>query len=55
MDNLITKEDRALMAQIKQDTNAYKRLQAKARWEHISLFAVLKDYGDPRRWDLIAP
>ena len=48
---MITEEDRRLMEEVKKDLNAYQRLKDKANWEHMSLFAILKDYGDPRRWE----
>jgi len=31
----------------------WERLKAKAQWEHMSLTAVIKEWGDPRRnWTL---
>ena len=51
MENIITGKDMILMEEIKQDPDAYEKLKAKARWEHITLFAVLKSYGDPRNWE----
>ena len=51
MDNIITEEDKKLMEEIKQDVAAYEKLRAKARWEQMPLFAILKDYGDSRYWD----
>ena len=47
---MITPEDKKLMEELKKDRDAYNKLRAKAQWEQISLFAVLKDYGDPRKW-----
>jgi len=47
---MITPEDEKLMIEIQQDKEAYEKLKAKARWEQMSLYAVLKDYGDPREW-----
>ena len=47
---MITEDDRKLLEEIKNDSDAYERLQAKARWEKITVFAVLRDYGDPRNW-----
>lgn len=47
----ITKEDERLFEEIKKDPEAYELLKGKARWEQMSLMAVLRDYGDPRNWD----
>ena len=47
---MITKKDKELMEKIRQNPDAYKKLKAKAQWERITIFAVLKDYGDPRNW-----
>lgn len=27
-----------------------ERLKAKCRWEHMTLLAVLVEWGDPREW-----
>jgi hypothetical protein len=48
--NIISKEMDDLMREVRKDKRAFKKLQAKAQWEHISLFAVLKSWGDPRKW-----
>jgi hypothetical protein len=47
---MITPKDEKLMIEIQQDKEAYEKLKAKARWEQMPLYAVLKDYGDPREW-----
>lgn len=39
-----------LFAEVKQDPAACERLQDKCKWEHMTLLAVLKHWGDPRRW-----
>ena len=46
----ITDEDKNLMEEIKKDPDAYQQLRDKANWEQMSLYAILKDYGDPRKW-----
>jgi hypothetical protein len=46
----ITEKDIQLMAEIKEDPKAYDLLRAKCRWEHMTLYAVLKGWGDPREW-----
>ena len=46
----ITKEDEKLMEEIKKDKKAYQRLKNKAVWENMTVFAVLKEWGDPRGW-----
>ena len=48
--SVITEEDINLMNEIKQDPKAYQRLKDKAKWEHITLYGVLKEWGDPREW-----
>ena len=52
MDNssIITQEDKDLMNEIRQDPEANRRLKEKAKWEAMTLFAVLKEWGDPREW-----
>ena len=46
----ITKEDKKLMEEIKKDKKAFQRLKNKAVWENMTVFAVLKEWGDPRGW-----
>ena len=46
----ITDEDKELMDEIKNDPKAYQRLKDKANWEAMSLYGVLKEWGDPRKW-----
>lgn len=48
---IITEKDEKLLEEIKKDPKAFERLKAKARWEEMTLFAVLIDYGDPRNWE----
>ena len=48
--SVITEEDINLMNEIKQDPKAYQRLKDKAKWEHMTLYGVLKEWGDPREW-----
>lgn len=48
-------EARRLLKELKDlrdtaDGSAFRRLQDKARWEHMTLLAVLLDWGDPRKW-----
>lgn len=45
---MVTKEDKKIMEEIKKDHKAYQWLKDKAVWERMSLYAVLKDYGNPR-------
>ena len=46
----ITEADRKLMAEVKADQRAYELLQHKCRWEAMPLYAVLREWGDPRTW-----
>ena len=46
----VTEAAQQLFKEIKADPAAYARLQDKARWEGVSLFAVLRKWGDPRKW-----
>lgn len=48
--SVITQEEIDLMNEIKKDSNAYQRLKDKAKWEHMTLYGVLKEWGDPREW-----
>ena len=47
---MITIEDKKLMAEIRANPKAYIKLIAKADWERMTLYAVLKEWGDPRKW-----
>jgi len=31
---------------------AWDRLAAKCRWEHMPTIAVIREWGDPREWEL---
>lgn len=46
----ITAADKALMAEVNSDPAALWRLRQKARWEGMSLYGVLSEWGDPRTW-----
>jgi hypothetical protein len=46
----ITDRQRALMAEIRADVEAYKMLKSKCRWEGMGQYAVLSEWGDPRKW-----
>lgn len=46
----ITDADRALMAAVRADARAYEMLQHKCRWEGMTLYGVLLEWGDPRTW-----
>ncbi len=50
MSSIITKEDKLLMEEIRKDPKAYQKLKDKAKWEHMTLYGVLKEWGDPREW-----
>ena len=50
----ITAGDRALMAEISADPLASELLGHKGRWEGMSRYAVLKEWGDPRMWPVYA-
>ena len=47
---MIDKKDKQLMKEIKKDITAFELLKTKAQWEHMSLYGVLKEWGDPRKW-----
>ena len=34
----------------KNDPDAYYKLRCKCKWEHMTLTAVLREWGDPREW-----
>lgn len=50
MSKVITKEMREIMSAIN-GTEYKQRLIDKARWEGMSTWAVLAEWGDPRTWD----
>ena len=47
---MITMEEQKLFYEVRGDAAAYARLQAKARQEGMSLYAVLREWGDTRKW-----
>lgn len=47
---MISEEDRKLMSEVKKDPKAYRWLLHKANWEGMTLYAVLRGYGDPRKF-----
>lgn len=47
----ISKEDEKLLKEIQADEKAYQLLRDKCEWEQMSLYAVLREWGDPREWD----
>ena len=51
MSSRITEAEKKLYAEVQADPVAYQRLRDKARWEHMTLFAILREWGDPRKWD----
>jgi hypothetical protein len=46
----ITMLDKQLMLEIIEDPVALELLKDKCRWEAMSRYAVLKEWGDPREW-----
>jgi hypothetical protein len=47
---MITEEDKKLMEEIVKDPKALQLLKDKCNWEHMSRYAVLEEWGDPREW-----
>ena len=47
---IITKEQDELRKEIYSDPIAKSLLLAKCEWEHMSPYAVLREWGDPRTW-----
>ena len=47
---MISKEDHALMDEVMKDPIALELLKNKCRWETMGRYAVLKEWGDPRKW-----
>lgn len=43
-------KEKAQMAQIEANSAAYERLKAKSKWEGMTLYGVLREWGDPRQW-----
>ena len=44
-------EARVILQQVRQQGGEpFERLKAKCRWEHMTLLAVLMEWGDPRGW-----
>lgn len=50
MSEPITPEEKALYAEVRANPRAFALLQAKCRWEHMTLYGVLREWGDPRTW-----
>ena len=48
--SIITKKDKELMDEIQNDSIALELLKNKCRWESMSRYGVLKEWGDPREW-----
>lgn len=48
--SVITDKERALMREVSADPIAASLLTHKCRWEGMSRYAVLKEWGDPRKW-----
>jgi hypothetical protein len=48
--SVITEEDKLLMEEIRKNPKAYQKLKDKAKWEHMTTYGVLKEWGDPREW-----
>ena len=46
----VTAAERTLLHTVRADPVAFGLLQMKARGERRSLYAVLRDFGDPRGW-----
>jgi hypothetical protein len=52
---MITDADRRLMVEVCGNLKAFERLQEKASWEQVSMFAVLQEWGHPNTWDQPRP
>jgi len=50
MSTIITILDKQLMSEIMLDSKANQLLKDKAKWEQMTLYGVLKEWGDPRKW-----
>ena len=48
----ITILDKQLMAEIIENPIAFRLLKDKSRWEGMTLYAVLQEWGDPREWSV---
>lgn len=46
----ITAELRALAQEVAKDPVAEAMLRAKCNWEFLGRYAVLVEWGDPRKW-----
>ena len=49
-EQMITKEDKELMTEIVADPIALQLLKEKCVWEAMTRYAVLSEWGDPRKW-----
>lgn len=48
---LVSPETLKILEEVKKaGGEPWERLQAKCQWEHMSLTAVIKEWGDPRTW-----
>lgn len=50
MGSFITKEVRDLREAIRHDPVLDERLLDKCRWENMSVWQVLEEWGDPKDW-----
>jgi len=45
-----TIEERAILREVMVDPLARRLLKNKQRWEQMGALAVLREWGDPRKW-----
>jgi hypothetical protein len=46
----INEKEEKLMVEIRKDPEALRRLKEKCQWESMGTYAVLREFGDPRKW-----
>jgi hypothetical protein len=46
----VTEKEIALWKEIRSDPVVKELIGEKCRWEHLSCYAVLREWGDPRKW-----
>lgn len=47
----IQEADRIFKEVRAENGDAWRKLRDKARWEGITLLAVIRQWGDPRKWN----
>ena len=51
--NIATEEEARIEKEVREENGtAYQRLREKCRWEQMGQLAVIREWGDPRKWKI---